>query len=89
MSLGQEIRALRLQKGVRQTALADELAHVKGLTQARLAQIENYGARVSAGQLEHIIRALSLSELEAARLRELAASEEERPDENPEEEAAA
>jgi len=73
-TLGALIATLRKSRGMTQIELCQRLAHVVGMVQPQLSQIENDYMLPNAGQLEHILRALEVTDMDKRRCRDLAAA---------------
>ena len=73
-TLGALITTLRKARGMTQIELCQRLAHVVGMVQPQLSQIENDYMLPNAGQLEHILRALEVTDHDKRRCRDLAAA---------------
>ena len=73
-TLGELIATLRRSRGMTQIELCQRLAHVVGMVQPQLSQIENDYMLPNAGQLEHILRALEVTDMDKRRCRDLAAA---------------
>ena len=73
-TLGELIGTLRKSRGLTQIELCERLAHVVGMVQPQLSEIENDNMLPIAGQLEHILRALQATDKDSQRCRDLAAS---------------
>ena len=73
-TLGAVIAPLRKARGMTQIELCQRLAHVVGMVQPQLSNIENDFMLPNAGQLEHILRALEVSDQDKRRCRDLAAA---------------
>ena len=73
-TLGALIATLRKSRGMTQIELCQRLAHVVGMVQPQLSQIENDYMLPNAGQLEHILRALEATDQDTRRCRDLAAA---------------
>ena len=73
-TLGALITTLRKSRGMTQIELCQRLAHVVGMVQPQLSQIENDYMLPNAGQLEHILRALEVTDMDKRRCRDLAAA---------------
>tara|TARA_Y100000401_G_C8320883_1_gene225169 strand:+ start:1880 stop:2125 length:246 start_codon:yes stop_codon:yes gene_type:complete len=73
-TLGALIATLRKSRGMTQIELCQRLAHVVGMVQPQLSQIENDYMLPNAGQLEHILRALEVTDQDKRRCRDLAAA---------------
>ncbi len=73
-TLGALIGTLRKSRGMTQIELCQRLAHVVGMVQPQLSQIENDAMLPNAGQLEHILRALEVTDQDKRRCRDLAAA---------------
>ena len=73
-TLGALITTLRKSRGMTQIELCQRLAHVVGMVQPQLSQIENDYMLPNAGQLEHILRALEATDQDKRRCRDLAAA---------------
>ena len=72
-TLGALVATLRRSRGMTQIELCQRLAHVVGMVQPQLSQIENDYMLPNAGQLEHILRALEVTDQDRRRCRDLAA----------------
>ena len=72
-TLGALIATLRKARGMTQIELCQRLAHVVGMVQPQLSNIENDYMLPNAGQLEHILRALEVTDQDRRRCRDLAA----------------
>ena len=73
-TLGELIGTLRKSRGLTQIELCERLAHVVGMVQPQLSEIERDNMLPNAGQLEHILRALQATDKDSQRCRALAAS---------------
>jgi len=73
-TLGALVATLRRSRGMTQIELCQRLAHVVGMVQPQLSQIENDYMLPNAGQLEHILRALEATDQDKRRCRDLAAA---------------
>ena len=73
-TLGALVATLRRSRGMTQIELCQRLAHVVGMVQPQLSQIENDYMLPNAGQLEHILRALEVTDQDRRRGRDLAAA---------------
>lgn len=73
-TLGSLITLLRKSRGLTQAELCQRMAHVVGMVQPQLSNIENDYMLPNAGQLEHILRALEVTDQDRRRCRDLAAA---------------
>jgi transcriptional regulator with XRE-family HTH domain len=73
-SMGDAIRVLRKRAGLTQARLASDLSHVQGVLQSTISELERGEWHPSAGQLELVLSAVSASDDEKSRVRELASA---------------
>jgi transcriptional regulator with XRE-family HTH domain len=72
-AIGQAIADTRKNNGLTQLQVCAKMEHVVGMTQGRFSRLERGHWLPTAGQFEHIIRAIQCTEDQARELRYLAA----------------
>ena len=77
-AIGEAIAKIRKSNGFTQLQVCAEMEHVVGMSQGRLSRLERGEWLPTAGQFEHLIRAIKCTEDQARELRYLAASASER-----------
>ena len=77
-AIGKAIAETRKSNGLTQMQVCEKLAHVVGMSQGRLSRLERGEWLPTAGQFEHLIRAIHCTEDQARELRYLAAQASER-----------
>ena len=77
-AIGKAIAQTRKSNGLTQLQVCSKLSHVVGMSQGRLSRLERGEWLPTAGQFEHLIRAMQCTEDQARELRYLAAEASER-----------
>ena len=71
-AIGKAVADTRKNNGLTQLQVCEDLSHVVGMSQGRLSRLERGEWLPTAGQFEHLLRALRCTEEQAQSLRFLA-----------------